>query len=657
MTKIKLTFKILLLGVFLSSTAFSQQIILPTQVRTGVDFGTIILVPVDGASIGDVMVGAFDIQYDPAILSYVGITNLDAVFAGTPNVTVNSSTPGILQINCWDEVNLDIFTFPSGKVFDIQFTYAGAYSELTFTNIAFLDGLGNDFYPAGVNGSVTGFADLTGSTGSWHTAGTWTGNLGSLTEPGPGHNVFITSGGEVTLTATGVCNNLTIQSGGQLSVTGTLTNNGDLTIKSDASGTGSLLHNSVLNATVERYVPGAGYHFVSIPVTQAANPVSGLFMGSYLYRFDVPTQAWVGLGEGVDNPLTVNQGYMIWYVGGNITYDFTGALNNGSFTAATPVDAVSDFSLVPNPYPSAIDWQAASGWTDTDFTTSIWVYSNGNYVTYNKTLGAGTGSRYVAVGQSFFVKSTAASATLTMDNLVRVHNGQAFLKNTEGELPNTLSIKVNANNYVDEALVLFADGGSPAFNNLFDTEKLNGLSDAPQLFTLKADDVPVTLNTLPYSTSETVDVPLNFSLNSDQEVTLNFSGINSFEVSYGIQLEDLLTGQLVDLREQSAYTFAHSQSNDASRFVLHFFGVTGVDSPIANQDCKIWNRNEQVYISIPALAGENARIELYDLLGSKLNEINCTMNNPTIINAPNSGVVMVKVVTGKKVYSSKLLIP
>lgn len=659
MKQILIKTQLTIVSLLLTMTLSAQMVSTTDQVFTGTDFGTTILVPINTSNItttyGNIIIATFKIEYDADILTYTGYTNLNPSFPAL-NISVNHNAGlGTVQFNMEDQAFVG-YVFPDGKVLDIQLTYNGGYSGLAITTSEFLNDIWETYNSPVTDGSVSGFADITGSTGSWDVAGTWTGPMGSLTQPGPGHNVFIASGGEVTLATTGICNNLTIQSGGKLTVTGTLTNNGDLTIESDASGTGSLLHNSALNATVERYIPGAGYHFVSIPTTQAANPVSGLFMGSYLYRFDVPTQAWIGLGSDIDTPLNVDQGYMIWYVGANTTYEFTGTLNNGSFTPATPVDAVSDFSLVPNPYPSAVDWQAASGWSDADFTTSIWVYSGGNYVTYNKTLGAGTGSRYIATGQSFFVKSTAASATLTMDNLVRVHNNQAFLKNTEGDLSNLLSIKVNANNYADEALVLFAEGGSTNFSILFDTEKLNGLSDAPQLFTLKADDVPVTLNTLPFNTTETVDVPLNFTLTSNQEVTFDFSGMETFEASYDISLEDLLTGQMVDLREHATYTFAHSITDNAARFVLHFYGVTGVNHPSV-QDCKIWNYNEQIYISIPALAGENARIELYDLLGSKLNEINCTLNTPTVIDAPKSGIVMVKVIVGNKVHTSKLLIP
>lgn len=591
------------------------------------------------------------LDFNNTVLSEAVIVNLQ--HPGFTTV-VTYPSPGIIKINYNNFVTA--FNVVDGKLFDIQYLYSGGDSPLTFNALSkYRVGSTITYITSFTNGSVDGdIVSNSISTGAWATAGNW--SLGVA--PNAYHNVTVASGGTVTIAAstTGLCNNLTIQSGGQLTVDGTLTNSGNVLIESNASGTGSLLHNSALTATVERYIPGGGYHFVSIPTTQASNPVSGLFTGSYLYRFDAPTQAWIGYGSATDTPLTVDQGYMIWYVGGNTTYEFTGTLNNGSFTAATPSTALGDFNLVPNPYPSAIDWEAASGWSDANFTPSIWVYSNGNYVTYNKTTNVGTGTQYIAAGQSFFVETSVASASLSMTNAVRVHNSQPFLKNTKADISNLLNIKVQANDYEDNALVYFNENGSSVYNNQFDTYKLDGMSNAPQLYTVKSDDVHVTLNTLPFNINETTIVPLNFSLNSDQEITLDFSGMESFEVSYGIELEDLLTGQIVNLREQASYTFTHSVNDDASRFVLRFYGVTGIDSKSA-LNCKVWNNNELIYISIPALVGENARIELYDLLGCKLSEVSCTINNPIQLTAPRSGIVMVKVIAGNKVQTSKLLIP
>ena len=83
--------------------------------------------------------------------------------------------------------------------------------------------------------------------------------------------------------------NLVIQPSASLSVLNTLSNetgNDGLLLKSNASGTASLIHHSDnVNATVERYIIGnpdvlqQAYHLVAVPITQ--NILPGEFLGSF----------------------------------------------------------------------------------------------------------------------------------------------------------------------------------------------------------------------------------------------------------------------------------------------------------------------------------------------------------------------------------------
>ncbi|MBZ0098371.1 MAG: hypothetical protein K8F30_04770, partial [Taibaiella sp.] len=142
----------------------------------------------------------------------------------------------------------------------------------------------------------------------------------------------------------------------------------DITLQSSATGTASLLENGYLtvngNATIQRYISGGGYHNVSVPIVGGATAAA--FMNSYLRRFDAEGQSWVNITAPGD-ALNEFEGYMIWYTGNNTTYNFSGTLINGPFTTATPSSGAVEFqyNLVPNPYPSAIDWDAFQGWTKT----------------------------------------------------------------------------------------------------------------------------------------------------------------------------------------------------------------------------------------------------------------------------------------------------
>lgn len=463
--------------------------------------------------------------------------------------------------------------------------------------------------------------------------------------------------------------NLLIKSGsnlqitGQLTVSGTLTNsagNSGLVIKSDATGTGSLIHNTTdVAATVERYVTGNSnltefdYHLVSVPLDAAVT--NAQFMGSYLYHFDATTQQWVSNGTSTSTTVPVDAGYMIYYPNASTTYNFTGELNNGSFTAATGLDAADEFALVPNPYPSAIDWNAASGWTKTNLRDAIYVWDpvGNQYAAFGTDAGINGGTRYIPAGQAFFVKSSAASTVLAMNNSVRVHNTQTFWK--EGELTkDLLRVKALGNGLSDEIVLRFRQGTEAGLDET-DVDKLFGADEAPQLYTLTADERQLSINTQPYS-QQTVVVPIGFELKKDVEVSLHFSGIEAFEPTVNIFLEDCFTGQMINLRENPVYTFNHTQGNEPQRFKLHLMGVTAVGETPSAMTGQIWSEGNSLYLSFPELQGQQALYELFDLNGHLLESRVLSLETIQRLRPQASGIVIARVSLANQVYVNKLFI-
>lgn len=456
---------------------------------------------------------------------------------------------------------------------------------------------------------------------------------------------------------------LTLNPTRQLTVSGALTNSAGsagLVIKSDATGTGSLIHNTAdVPATVERYITGNSnltaydYHLVSVPLDAAVT--NAQFLGSYLYHFDAATQAWTSNGTSTTAPVPVDAGYMVYYPNASTTYNFVGELNNGSFTAATGLDAADEFALVPNPYPSAIDWDAASGWTKTNLRDAIYVWDpvGNQYAAYGAEAGINGGTRYIPAGQAFFVKSSAASTVLSMNNSVRVHNTQAFWK--EGEVTkDLLRVKALGNGLSDELVLRFAQGVEAGLDAK-DVDKLFGSDEAPQIYTLTADERQLSINTQPYS-QQTVVVPMGFELKKDGEVNLNFSGIEAFEPTVNIFLEDSFTGQMINLRENPVYTFNHTQGNEPQRFKLHLMGVTAVGETPSALARQIWSDGEALYLSFPELQGQKAVYELFDLSGRLLESRSLSLGAAQRVQPQASGVVIARVSIANQVYVNKLFI-
>lgn len=499
------------------------------------------------------------------------------------------------------------------------------------------------------------------TAGAWSSTGNWLdGVLPSSTE-----NANIAAAAvidanyshpAVNIAATG---SATISPGKNLTVTGTLTNaagNSGLIIKSNATGTGSLKHNtSGVPATIERYITGNSsltqfsYHQVAVPIESDALTAS-IFAGSYLYRFDAGSQEWVGLGSNGSTALDKNQGYMIYYPNNATTYSFAGNLRNGSITLLSSAGAKNNHFLVPNPYPSAIDWNAGSGWTKTNLYDAIWIWNPvaKNYAAYGSEAGTNGATRYIPQGQAFFVRAEAAGATLALNNDVRVHSNQAFFK--EGnEVPNLLRITANSNGCSDEMIVRFRTDAS-SLSDDFDVAKMNGDEQAPQLSTRAGDEL-LSINSLPVSENQTM-VPMNFETQFTGQVSISASGLDSFASSAGIYLTDELTNQTINLRNQPVYTFSHNPENAANRFKLVFGGTIGIEEQ-TNETGKLWIAGNKLYVCAPELSGEPAVIEVFNPSGQKLFYTSLCLDELTSIDLETRGFVIVRLTSGQKVMTAK----
>jgi hypothetical protein len=512
----------------------------------------------------------------------------------------------------------------------------------------------------------------TGATSTdWNTGSNW--NSGAV--PTSGLNINIGSATyqpHITqdISSPTVCNNLTIQSGciltidpgKALTVNGALTNNAGnsgLVISSDATGTGSLIQGSTgVAATVQRYITGSTsltanmYHFVSIPVYYPS-PTSNLFLGSYLYDLDAtqvdPTNSnyygkWINLGNSTTTPLTLTKGYMIYYPDASKTYTFTGNLNTGSFIPTVSFGGTYTFNLVPNPYPSAIDWGASGGWLKSNIGATAWIWnpSTGNYTTLY-------GNSYVPVGQAFIVMATGSPA-LTMNNNACVHNTQAFYKSSRA---NMLTISAQSNNYYDEAFVGFDGPTGSGFDPQSDGLKLWGLEEAPQLWTEKGE-FRLSINELPPPTGGLI-VPLDFKTTYTGQVTLNVTGLESFDPSLPIRLQDHLGGSMTDLRLNCSYVFSHDPSNSEKRFALVFGYPDGINTNITN-DGKAFISNGRIYIEAPSMQGQVADIKVYNAIGQAISGQVKTMEGISSIEAPLSmGVYFIHVATTNQNFTAKVI--
>jgi len=334
---------------------------------------------------------------------------------------------------------------------------------------------------------------------------------------------------------------------------------------------------------VERYLTPNTWHYISAPVD---DPTASVFLGMYMMEWDEPSGQWAYIVDPSFVMSTDMEGYAIW-TNSTETVEFTGDLNTGPKSIATtntfgaPHDN-KGFNFVGNPYPSSLDWNVDdnSGWSRTagniDLSLYIWNGAAGNYGVYVKDAANGTNdvNNLIPPHQGFFVHCSAATGTLGVDDGARVHGNKDILKSGNDE--QSLNLKVTGNGYADEAMFRIDDQATVNYDNCFDGMKYRGLEEAPQLYSISADENELSVNSFPVN-SEYSDIPVGFEAGD-------------------IYLEDLKIGEMIQLSDNSHYGFTANTGDNPARFVLHM-NVLGIDTDRSAVDVLIFSKDNEVCVS------------------------------------------------------------
>jgi hypothetical protein len=440
-----------------------------------------------------------------------------------------------------------------------------------------------------------------------------------------------------------VCNNLTINSNGILVInTGkALTVNGTLTNNSGNSGLviesgGSLIETTTgVDAIIKRAIPPNEWHLIAAPTS---NSTAGIFYGHFLQKHTEASNTYNDLIDPGEE-LTPMKGYAIWGDLDPAEVTFVGPLNAGSYSFNT-TKVGEGWNLVGNPYPSSIDWKAASGWTKTNVNEAIYLHRDAaTWATFVGNTGANGGTQYIAPGQGFFVQA-ASDGILAMTDEVRVHNATAFFKSSGEVVPNLIRLEVSGNGYKDEAVVHFLANATPGFDGSFDAHKFFGdVAEAAQIYS--TGSTPLAINSLP----ETDMVQVGIKAGTSGTYTIAATEINNLQYA---TLEDIKTGIFTQLADNS-YTFNFDKGDNEMRFKLHFSMTGTKDNKTA--DAAIYSYQKTAYIILNSLV--TGDIFIYNISG-QLIASKTSAAGTIVIELNNTGIYFVKVVTDKTTLEKKI---
>ncbi|MFH1119993.1 MAG: T9SS type A sorting domain-containing protein [Bacteroidota bacterium] len=476
-----------------------------------------------------------------------------------------------------------------------------------------------------------------------------------------------------------ICNNLTIESGAVLSISagkaltvnGILTNNSGsngIVLHSDASGTGSLIHQSNdVVATVERYLNDSdwsnwqdGWHFLSSPVV--AQSISPAFTTVPAENYDLyawyeidnlwvnfkntgTAPTWSDVNSGSDNFLT-GKGYLAAYDASD-TKLFTGILNVSDveltgLTISGSSNTNRSWHLLGNPFSSGLTWDASSDWDLINIAgvAKIWNEANQSYSDLTS-----SPSSEIPATNGFMISVTSGTGSLTLPASKRIHSGQVFYKAAEPGIVLTAINETLGN--AQESRVVYNTNATSGFDFMFDSEFLAGYG--PQFYSLAGVE-KLSTNCLPSVTSE-VFIPFVFIPNNGRNYHIKATGAETLGATPW--LLDKKNNTDHNLLLEPVYTFSTDATDDPERFVLHFSPV-GIEQPMQNSLQLAWFTEQFIYAETRC---ESTFFEVLDMQG-KIHEAHFLKGkgiHKTYTDLP-TGIYLIKLTSKENVTVSKIVI-
>lgn len=471
---------------------------------------------------------------------------------------------------------------------------------------------------------------------------------------------------------------------------GNLASDGYLTLISTAAGTafvdGAGTGNITGNVTMQRYLPSVyGYKYVSSPFQAATVGEFGDDMNlastfPLFYRYDEArtSSGWVSY-VNVANILNPLQGYSANFgvAGTPGTVDISGVVNNGPLSVTLLNNNntyTKGFNLVGNPYPSAIDWDAA-GWTKTIIDDAVYYFRasttdqyGGTYSSYVNGISTAPGiaTNIIPSMQGFFVHVSdgtyPVTGTLSLDNSVRVNDRtHSFLKSAEASerflLRATASFTDDTASS-DPTVIYFTMGASPEFDKSLDALKLlNTDMRVANVYSMLNGGTRLSVNALPESADTTLLVPLGLRTNRDGEVIFSIMDLENLPRGVRVYFRDRATGANINMLPDRDYKVVLAARTYNDRFSIAFLkNTTGIEEPESSANLfSAYAYKGLVKATVWALEGREGTFTVFDLNGqplfvTKVYERGRLEFNPRV----KPGIYIVSFVTGSRRGSLKM---
>ncbi|NOR28457.1 MAG: T9SS type A sorting domain-containing protein [Lutibacter sp.] len=537
-----------------------------------------------------------------------------------------------------------------------------------------------------INNGTTSLYDFTNNTGA--TATIASGNQLTVTNT-------ISNSGTITVDGTFI-NNQTLTNSGTFTNEGAttlnnLTNTGTFNINSTATTNGSLIVSgtSTGNITYNRYLLGSKWHLFSAPigaqninsfVTNGANNVprsdGGTGTKYALAPYDntgtIGATTWDYYTIGGSNEASsagnfiAGKGYQVYTTAAG-TIAFTGTVPTAQTDLAVTVDASNTWNLVGNPFPSSIPANVDADATNNFLTVNaseldpsntaiyIWDAATSAYVLVNHDSPA----TYIAPGQSFFVKSSAAN-TLNFTTAMRMHQPTAVFQKGNGNLKPTIQlIAENTEGKTSTTKIKYVSGTSYGLDPGYDASTFSAVeSSFFGVYSKLIEDngVNFSLQIVPDENYETTVIPIGITTDVTAEVTFK-AVYENLPTDTKVFLEDRLLSVFTEINESNkSYTISlTSESSKEGRFYIHTLAKKPTEPSTELTDLRIVSYYDTNSLKVIGNLEETSTIEIFDTLGRFI--FKSTISNEAHeISVPSmaKGIYYVKINSPTKKSSTKI---
>jgi Secretion system C-terminal sorting domain len=436
--------------------------------------------------------------------------------------------------------------------------------------------------------------------------------------------------------------------------------------------------------TVERFMSAKGSinRYVSSPVT---NATLGDLANTYAlhrgvgqsYSEAVPGPFNLGyFNVGLGATLVSGKGYLVYpeasFANVAVTWDVNGPLTLNSnqkdvslpvsFTASSAGVSQDGWSLVGNPYPSNVVWEAGPGWSMSsniepiisvpDLTKNAGVYPLYYYTSNLNDNSGDLQNDIIVTGQAFWVHANSNSPTPSLTIHEQAKNSSlSGLFHREASSPaDQLIVSINNGKRQDRAFLIMNAKATEGYDHGLDGHKLK--NDEMTVYFVNKDDLQLVMHAVSEIPEEKL-IPLDIEVALAGEYQITFPNVDRFGQRNELYLIDRFEEVAVPVSSTEGYRFSLLKGLHQMRFYL------SKSTTIPERKMEQWLRTypnpvvDELIVNIPS--SKVAQVTLMDTHGRVLLGTEIRGEGRIDFSGYSSGMYLLKVVHGNETLVRKIL--